>query len=492
MSQNPSQPGFREALASASGPGERAGRLAWLAWRWNSIPLRAVLNGHSVGGTLTQRFLYGSYWSLIGAGGTQVFTLLASVFTARVLGREAFGQFSLLMTTVVTAATLTGFGLGLTATRYVAHYRLETPGAVGGFIRFVMTVGWALSGVAGVAMGFSAPYLAKVLFGLPELEGSIRWAALYLLCTTVNGVQMGVLAGFENFRAIAAVNIARSVVTLLLTIPLVWLWSLKGAAAAMAIGAAFTYGLGSIQVASVSRTAGIRQALGIDWRHAHVLWTFSAPSVLGGAAVSGVSWVASLWLSRQPDGYAEVGLFGAANQWRSAVAFLPAILSQPLLPLLSSLADGARDSFRRLLLSSTILNGAVAASAGLVLLLAMPFVTATYGKDFSALDRVLAPLIAAAVISCAASAAGNALASQNRMWTGFALNLIWACCLLSVAAVAVPAAGARGLAYSFVASYLVHLLTTGYCVIRWGRTMVRPGSDVALPRALAPQQSPQT
>ncbi|MCE5307433.1 MAG: oligosaccharide flippase family protein [Acidobacteriales bacterium] len=432
---------------------------------WAAISAELQLSGKPAGATVRQRFVQGTLWCLVGVVGTQTFTLLTSLFIARVLGKEAFGQFSFLQGTVATAATFAGFGLGLTATRYVASYRQDDAQRTGSFIKFVMTFTSVTSALASVTMAGGAPYLAAHVFQLPELAGSIRWAALYLLCVTVNGVQTGVLAGFENFRGVAGVNITRGVATLLLSTPLVLFWRLDGAVAAMALAGVLAYGVSQFQVEAAMKVHGIPKAGFLDWSHAKVLWKFSLPAVLSGVMVSPVTWLVSLWLSRQPNGYGELGLFGAANQWRSAVSLIPGILSQPILPLLTSLGSRRMRSFNRLVIFSATVNAATASAVGALVILAIPVLSVLYGKSFAGLNVVLIPLMAAGVISCAATAVGNALASQERMWVGFILNLIWACCLLMLASAAIPVAGARGLAYSFLAAYLLHMLTTGYSAL---------------------------
>jgi O-antigen/teichoic acid export membrane protein len=437
------------------------------AW-WSTIKSGVQQrDGRAANATLAQRFVHGSFWSLIGAVGAQGFTLVASVFTARVLGKEAFGQFSFLQGTVVTAATFAGFGLGLTATRYVAAYRQEDPQRAGSFIHFVMTVSSTISALAAALMAVGAPYLATHVFHSPPLAASIRWAALYLFCVTVNGVQTGILAGFESFRAIANVNITRGVSTFLLTLPLAWCHRLEGAVLAMALAGTLAYGMSLFQVASILKEQAIPKVRTMDWHHAKVLWSFALPVVLGGILVSPVTWLASFWLSRQPNGYGELGLFGAANQWRMAVSFIPAVLSQPILPLLASLAGGYNRSFNRLVIFSALLNGGAAVVVSAAVVLAAPVIAIFYGKSYIGLYSVLIPLLAAGIISCACGPIGNALASQEKMWVGFLLNLVWACCLLTSAYVTTRSAGARGLAYAFLAAYLVHLLTTACCVFRF-------------------------
>jgi len=99
----------------------------------------------------------------------------------------------------------------------------------------------------------------------------------------------------------------------------------------------------------------------------HTVEIFS-PRGSGGATATPAMWAASSILVNQPHGYAEMGIFSAANQWRNAVAFLPALLSQPLLSMLSNLSVGDSGSFRKLLRANLLL------SFGLSLLIAAPIV----------------------------------------------------------------------------------------------------------------------
>jgi O-antigen/teichoic acid export membrane protein len=453
----------------------------WLNTSWATIKAGLQLGDSRTGATLAQRFVHGSFWSLVGAVGAQGLTLVASMLTARLLGKESFGEFSFLQGTVATAATFVGFGLGLTATRYVAGFRQENPQRAASLIRFVMTFASVVSAAASAIMALGAPYLAVHLFHLASLSGSIRWAALYLFCVTVNGVQTGVLAGFESFRAVANVNITRGVATLLLTVPLVMLWHIEGAFAAMGLAGCLAYGMSVFQVAAATKAHGFPKSRTMDWGHAKVLWTFSLPAVLAGILVTPVTWVVSLWLSQQPNGYGELGLFGAANQWRIIVYFIPLTLCQPLVPLLTSLAVERNRTYNRILASSILLTTVLSAAVSAVVIIGMPVISRFYGKGYADLNRVLMPLMLAAVLATAYSTIAMALASQERMWTSAILNLFWACTLLLVSHYAIPLAGAQGLAYSFVSAQLVLLCTSLYCVFFKGTSSAigRCGQRVA-------------
>jgi O-antigen/teichoic acid export membrane protein len=440
----------------------------FVATWWAAIKSNLQLTGGRTA-SLRQRFVHGSFWSLIGSLTAQGGALAASVIAARSLGKDSFGQLSLVQGTVSTAATFVGLGLGITATRYVAYYRLQGERETASFIRFLTTITLLGSIAAGSLLFLGAPYLSVNVFHLPALTASVRWAALYLFFVSANGVQTGILAGFESFQAVARLNITRGIVTLLLTIPLVGAWRVEGAMIAMTAGACLGYLVGFLELAGVTKTPERSLSKAMDWSHFGVLWSFSVPQILSGGLVVPVTWLVCLWLAQSPHGYAELGLFGAANQWRLAAAFLPMALSQPLLPLLTALATRS-NAFHRAVFLSAALNGSIAAAVGLILICFVPLLGLMYGRTYTGMRLVMAPLMLSAVIAGACSSLGSALASQGKAWHGVALNLIWAFSLLFSAHLLIQPAGARGLAYSFLLAYAVLMVASGTYVLSVLRT----------------------
>ena len=410
--------------------------------------------------SLRGRFARGAVWSLVGAVISQGCGLAASVITARLLGREQFGEYGIIQSTVGMFGVFAGMGLGLTATKYVAELRVTNPHRAGRIIALSTAVALGTATTAAVALFAAAPWLAASTLNAPNLSAELRIATGVLFLNALNGTQTGVLAGLEAFRTIARVNLIRGVLTFPLAVAGVLLWNLRGAVAALVAAAAVGWILNHIAICAECRRNGIAVRWERFWPERTILWKFSLPAVLGGATATPAMWAASSILVNQPHGYAEMGIFSAANQWRNAVAFLPALLSQPLLSMLSNLSVGDSGSFRKLLRANLLL------SFGLSLLKAAPIVVRSswilkaYGGGFVVGRLVLILLVLATVISSTAAVIGQAIASLGRMWWGFNLNTVWALMLLSCAVLLVPRYGALGLATAFLASYLVHALTS--------------------------------
>jgi O-antigen/teichoic acid export membrane protein len=290
------------------------------------------------------------------------------------------------------------------------------------------------------------------------LADELRIASILLFFSAVNGAQTGVLSGFEAFRTIARINLARGLVTFPVTVGLVLLWRLPGAIWALAVTAALTCFWSQLRLRQHCAALGIRPRFSGAWRERRVLWTFSIPAFLSGALVGPVTWVANNILVNQPGGYAEMGVLSAASQWRNAVVFLPSLLSQPLLSILSNVGATDRGSFGKLLRANVLLAFAISSAVAAPIILGASWIMSAYGPGFRGGRPVLIVLVLATVISVTAGVIGQAIAGLDRMWWGLALNLVWAVVMLAAAIFLVPRHGALGVALALLGSYVAHAL----------------------------------
>jgi O-antigen/teichoic acid export membrane protein len=196
-----------------------------------------------------------------------------------------------------------------------------------------------------------------------------------------------------------------------------------------------------------------------------VLFNFSLPAALSGALIAPVNWVCSALLVNQPAGYEEMGVFNAANQWRLALLFLPGLLSQAILPLLSNLSGESTEyQYKKVLLLNLFLNISISFIILIPLLLFSKYIMLAYGAEFVKGTIVLRILIISAILTAANNVVGQAIVSRGKMWIGFSFNALWATTLLSIAIFLVKHNyGALGIAYATLISYAMHTIwQSGY------------------------------
>jgi O-antigen/teichoic acid export membrane protein len=386
-------------------------------------------------------------------------SLAASVITARLLGLEQFGQYGMIQSTVGMLGIFAGLGLGLTATKYVAEFRTRDPERAGRIIALGCAVAIVSGGLLTLGLLAYAPLLAAKTLNAPELADELRIASVLLFLNALNGAQTGALAGFEAFRAIARINILRGLIAFPVTVVAVLLWRLPGAIWALAVTAAVACVLSQVSLRRQCTALGIRTRLSTGWAERRVLWTFSTPAFLSGALVGPVTWAANTMLVNQQGGYAEMGMYSAANQWRYAISFIPGVLAQFALPLLSNL-NGERDNprYSRALRWNLMLTAAAATAVAAPVALAAPYIMRLYGNGFQQGSLVLTISAATAVIGSVNGVVGTAILSAGSVWVGFAFNGMWAAVLLAGCYRFIPTNLALGLAGSMLGAYVAHTL----------------------------------
>ena len=174
----------------------------------------------------------------------------------------------------------------------------------------------------------------------------------------------------------------------------------------------------------------------IRWREARkeigTLATFSLPMLCSGAVYVPSMWTANMILVNSPGGYAEMGIFSAADRWRIAIVFLPSLLGGVTLPMLASLrGEGATDRYHQLLWTNIKLSVLASVAVAAPIALLAPWIMAQFGAGFAEGAGVLVALCLTAVAFAGYWIIGQSLVSRGHVWTLFLFNLGWAATLLT-------------------------------------------------------------
>jgi O-antigen/teichoic acid export membrane protein len=167
-------------------------------------------------------------------------------------------------------------------------------------------------------------------------------------------------------------------------------------------------------------------------------------------------------LINRPRGYSEMGVFNAAYQWRTAMIFLPTLIGQVVMPMLSSLqGEKGRQSARKILLGATLLNALFVLPALLPILFLSNRIMAFYGPGFASRGMVLLVTALTAGLYAIETPMGDIIAASGRMWLAALINLGWACVFVGSAWFFLRIGwGADGLAAAYLIAYSVHATWT--------------------------------
>lgn len=406
-------------------------------------------------GSLRERLAVGAFWSLAGALISRGFVLAATVVCARFLGREGFGALGMIQSTAGMFGILAGLGLGITATKYVSELRRLDPQRTGRILALSAAAAFVSGTVITLAMIFLAPYLARQVLAAPQLAGPLAIGSGLVFFGALNGAQTGALAGFESFATIARVNVVSGLLSFPLIVAGVWRGGLRGALWGSVAALAVTWVFNHRALRKECAKAGIRCEFRGCSRELNILHRFSLPAFLGSIAVVSAIWLCNALLARRPQGYAELGLYAAADKWRVLIVFVPTYVFATVVPVLSNLhGEGDGAGFQKVFRANLQFNGSLALVAALLIAMFAGPIMGIYGNAFHGGRVVLMVLACSAIAEVCNAMLGQPLVAAHRMWWKFGFDLLFVVLLVGLAWVLIPKRGALGLAAAYATAYM--------------------------------------
>ena len=404
---------------------------------------------------LGYRLARGVFWSMAGAVISRGLMLAATVLVARMLGRTVYGELGMIQSTVGMFGVFAGFGLGLTATKHVAQFRKSDPDRAGRIIGLSSLFAMVTGGLMAFGLFMFAPWLAEHTINAPHLSVVLRIGALILFINALNGAQTGALAGFEAFKTIAYVNLFAGLISFPILVSGAYFGGLTGAVWALAINLGFNWLLNHLALRKESRRHNVPFTLRECSRELPVLWTFSLPAVLAGSLVGPVNWICSALLVNQPEGYSEMGIYSAANQWFAMLLYLPSLLSRVMLPVLSEqLGQNEIKQSMKVMIFAIKMNALLVLPLVLFVGIASPYIMNLYGAGFRSGWPTLVVVLLTAGLLTVQTPIGQIIVASGKIWISFAINFGWALIFI-MSTILLLDLGSLGLATARAVSYAI-------------------------------------
>jgi O-antigen/teichoic acid export membrane protein len=407
------------------------------------------------------RLAKGTYWSLLGTVATRIFTMITAIIVARLLGKENYGAYGMVQSTLGMFGLFAGFALGSTTTKYIAELREGNPEKAGGILSLTKMLSIISSSTIGLILIFLASWIARITLKREDLSPIIITGAFLMFISTLNNVQSGALAGFEAFKSTAKINFIQGIATPLISIPLVYYYGIQGAIISLIFVSAIGYWLCNIALKRECERYGIN-VLPFNLRSISewpILWKYSIPALMSGLFFIPVTWITNAILVNQTNGYAELGLFNAANQWRQFIIFIPQILTSVMIPIFSETYSRTdRKDFADVYVLNLRLTWLIALPAATIVIALRNPLAALFGSQYSGMMPLIIILMATTFLNVVNNVAGAALAGSGKMWVSTLFNLCWAVVLVSACSVLAPLYGGLGLSLAYLLAYLFHTI----------------------------------
>lgn len=360
-----------------------------------------------------------SMWSLIGSTVGRGLSLIAGILVARFLGKDIYGEYGIIKTTLIYIEIFSTFGLGYTATKYIADYKKTCPEKVSAVCRAALRITLFTSGLMALVVLVFAKQIAEII-DAPHLYNTLRITAAGIVVNAINIAQIGVLSGFAEFKVIARNTTISGIVTFVLTATLTYLWGLNGAVIALVLSYGTQCLINNISVRTLVNQ--YEKPKSSQKELYQELVSFSFPIALQESLYSITSWVISFMLIKLA-GYGELGLYSAAGQWAAIISFIPGILRNVTLSHLSSNMTNqtAHVTTMKAMLLVNILSTAVM-FLGIVLF--QDLICSFYGETFVGLKPVLLVLTFNTICSNASNVYVQEFMAQGKNWFVFVCKII--------------------------------------------------------------------
>lgn len=361
---------------------------------------------------LGSRFFKDSFWAIFGNGIGNALLLLSGILIARFLGKDLYGEYGLVKTTMFYIAAFSTFGLGYTSTKWIAEYKIRDKSRIICLVRDSLKITLFSSTVLALLLILFAPVLASYL-GEPSLSMPLRMLGLIVICRALTTTFGGILAGFDNYRVLAYNSIYAGVVMICTCVPLTYYMELKGALLSLLLSQLFNTIINYVSVKkecrvypSLNRKSFVRELI-----------RFSVPVAMQELSFSLCTWGSMLILTKWST-FGEVGLYTAASQWNAIILFIPGLLSNVMLTHLSMAIDNYKKHARTvnmMLLVSLICT----VIPFIVIFVITPWIVSFYGESFIAMTPVMRVMVFGSVFTCLISVLSNELISIGKTWALF-------------------------------------------------------------------------
>lgn len=411
---------------------------------------------------LAARFFAGIRWNTVASVATQGSTYGVGLLLARLLGREAFGEYAIILNTIVTAAIVAQVGTSATATKHIAEFRTSQKERAGRILGLCLLMAGTVTGLLALVLVGTSRQVASVLFHAPQLSTSIVIAAGMLVFVALSGTRSSALAGLEDYRGIAFAGIAGALASVVFSAAGAKWLGLNGTLFGLTVASAIQW----LILRTRLRRELERQSIAVSYSHLDtersIIVRFALPAAFSGLFSMPALWFANTLLVRQHDGFSAMAIYSAAATTKVLMLFVPNIINGVGTSLLNNQkGSGTRSSQDRIFWTNfCLVVGSAAVGAAIIASIAVPLL-AFFGKSFVIGASVLHILIFAGLVEATMSAVYQLIqAAGNMIFSVLFITIPRDLAILGASAVLIPQLGARGLALAYLFGWVIALVAT--------------------------------
>lgn len=406
-------------------------------------------------------------WNLIGTVFSQVALFATNIVIAQIIGRDGFGHFGIIQSTIMTLSGMAQLAMSYTSTKYLAEYRTTDIEKAGRVLALCSIISIVMGLIATLLYIIGSPYLIYKLIRAPELSIAVLLGALSLLFSVLNGYQLGALAGLDKYKSIAKLSSIYAFLNLVFVAFGAFYLQLNGAVIGFSFGYFIKWVIFRVSLLNACNHHGIEFNFRDMFREKEVIIYFAVPAALSGLIAAPVYWLGNMILVSSANGFSELAVFNAANSLKTGIIFIPQIINSVTMSLINHQKGVDLNGYRNLywtnfkitITTVLLVSILVGASGGLLLNL--------FGKDFISGHLLVIILASSAVPEAIALAIYQIVQSQGKMWQSLTLVVFPRdITYLTFCYILIPLYGSVGMGAAVLISQVVNLICVALVVRR--------------------------
>lgn len=364
----------------------------------------------------SSRLVNDSFWALLGSVLNKGLALIAGIVVARWLGKDLYGEYGVIKNALLYLAVFSTFGLGFSATKFVAELKGDRDGKLQCITRAAIKISIIFSGIICLLTIIFANSLCKFL-DISSESFLLQTTGIVIVLNSLSTTQTGILSGLKQYKKLAKINLVVGLLTAFSTIILTYLLGILGAILSLLVSNALNCILLNIIIRKEIYNTTYPKIS--DRSIVKSMIIFSFPIAMQESLYSVAYWTGMMILIKLSN-YGEVGLYSAATQWAGAILFIPGVLQNVMLSHLSSIVGQAHNSLLKKMLA---INFIVTVIPFCIIFLCTNWITSLYGASFEGLGIVLNISIVTTISNCLIQVLIQEYISTGKTWELFFIRL---------------------------------------------------------------------
>lgn len=370
---------------------------------------------------------------------------VSTLLLANILGKEGYGEYGLIISTLSLFGILAQGSLGSVAANLITqkikkskHLASEGLGAL--FFTLFFS-----SSITAIVLYSISGYLADDLLGLPPLKTSLNIAALAILVLALQSVVEGLLLAFSAFRVRNIMGMVQSLMFLLCVVILAPRFSVVGAIFAFTLSNLASFFIAFFKLRSIMKATHLKVIKPKSMTPYKEIFGFTSPIILNSILILATNWFLPMELASEANGLSEVGIFTATTQIRVLILSTPFLLHSTFGPLMAGHFGGG--NIKELELTYQKCYRLTIFSCVPLVAILIPFssiIMQMFGKDFKVGSIAFGLSCLLGFVMAIANMLGVIIQSTGRVRFAIIPNLVYCGISITLSLVFIPNLGVVG------------------------------------------------